>query len=89
MIGVITLVISYPVRLGVTAMFVGLIVLKFFDEWLRYTLVATTRPILFQPIPDQVRSTVQSWVGGIAEPLSMGELGSPFCSPSPFATALA
>ncbi|MFQ4135703.1 Npt1/Npt2 family nucleotide transporter [Nodosilinea sp. PGN35] len=74
-IGVITLVGSYPVRLGVTAMFVGLIVLKFFDEWLRYTLVATTRPILFQPIPDQVRSTVQSWVGGIAEPLSMGGTG--------------
>ncbi|MEA5452773.1 HEAT repeat domain-containing protein [Leptolyngbya sp. CCNP1308] len=74
-IGVITLVASYPVRMGLMAMFVGLIVLKFFDEWLRYTLVATTRPILFQPIPDQVRSTVQSWVGGIAEPLSMGGTG--------------
>ncbi|MBW4463257.1 MAG: MFS transporter [Nodosilinea sp. WJT8-NPBG4] len=74
-IGVITLVASYPVRIGLMVMFVGLIVLKFFDEWVRYTLVATTRPILFQPIPDQVRSTVQSWVGGIAEPLSMGGTG--------------
>ncbi|MBD1876358.1 MFS transporter [Nodosilinea sp. FACHB-131] len=74
-VGVMTLVASYPVRMGLMAMFIGLIVLKFFDEWLRYTLVATTRPILFQPIPDQVRSTVQSWVGGSAEPLSMGGTG--------------
>ncbi|WP_017301192.1 MFS transporter [Nodosilinea nodulosa] len=74
-IGLITLVASYPARLAVSALFVGLVVLKFFDEWLRYTLVATTRPILFQPIPDQVRSTVQSWVSGIAEPLAMGGTG--------------
>jgi len=74
-LGLTTLLVSYPAWLGARAMFVGLVVLKFFDEWLRYTLVATTRPILFQPIPDQVRSTVQSWVGGIAEPLSMGGTG--------------
>ncbi|MBE9158739.1 MFS transporter [Nodosilinea sp. LEGE 06152] len=74
-IGLVTLVLSYPTRLAVSALFVGLVVLKFFDEWLRYTLVATTRPILFQPIPDQVRSTVQSWVSGIAEPLAMGATG--------------
>jgi HEAT repeat protein len=74
-LGLTTLVSSYPARFGAIALFIGIIVLKFFDEWLRYTLVATTRPILFQPIPDQVRSTVQSWVGGIAEPLSMGGTG--------------
>lgn len=74
-IGMATLTISYPGWLGAPALFVGVVVLKFFDEWLRYTLVATTRPILFQPISDQVRSTVQSWVGGIAEPLSMGGTG--------------
>ncbi|HSM82783.1 MAG TPA: MFS transporter [Nodosilinea sp.] len=74
-IGLATLIGSYPARFGVAAMFLGLVVLKFFDEWLRYTLVATTRPILFQPIPDQVRSTVQSWVSGIAEPLAMGGTG--------------
>ncbi|TVQ10357.1 MAG: MFS transporter [Leptolyngbya sp. DLM2.Bin27] len=74
-IGFTTLVVSYPGWLGASALFVGLVVLKFCDEWLRYTLVATTRPILFQPIPDRVRSTVQSWVGGIAEPLSMGGTG--------------
>ncbi len=74
-IGLTTLISSYPARLGATAMFLGLMVLKFFDEWLRYTLVATVRPILFQPIPDRVRSMVQSWVGGIAEPLAMGGTG--------------
>ncbi|MGF1517542.1 MAG: MFS transporter [Nodosilinea sp.] len=74
-IGLATLAISYPGWMGAPALFVGVVVLKFFDEWLRYTLVATTRPILFQPISDQVRSTVQSWVGGIAEPLSMGGTG--------------
>jgi HEAT repeat protein len=74
-IGLLTLLASATAQAAVTVMFVGLVVLKFFDEWLRYTLVATTRPILFQPIPDQVRSTVQSWVGGIAEPLSMGGTG--------------
>jgi hypothetical protein len=50
-------------------------VLKFFDEWLRFTLVASTRPVLFQPIPDSHRTMVQSLVGGIAEPLSMGFTG--------------
>jgi hypothetical protein len=74
-VGTLTLLVSFPVLGGVSALFLGLVILKFFDEWLRYTLVATTRPVLFQPIPDQVRSTVQSLVGGIAEPLSMGGTG--------------
>jgi hypothetical protein len=74
-IGLLTLLGSHPALVGSAVLFVGLIGLKFFDEWLRYTLVATTRPILFQPIPDQVRSKVQSLVGGIAEPLAMGGTG--------------
>lgn len=74
-LGLLILVLSYPGLWGPAALFFGIVGLKFFDEWLRYTLVATTRPILFQPIPDQVRSTVQSLVGGIAEPLSMGGTG--------------
>jgi hypothetical protein len=74
-VGLLTLVASIPLLAGTSALFLGLIALKFFDEWLRYTLVATTRPVLFQPIPDQVRSRVQSLVGGIAEPLSMGGTG--------------
>jgi hypothetical protein len=50
-LGLTTLIMSFPARFSVMVLFIGLVVLKFFDEWLRYTLVATTRPILFQPIP--------------------------------------
>jgi HEAT repeat protein len=74
-IGVLTLAVSHPLFAGTAALFLGLIVLKFFDEWLRFTLTASTRPILFQPIPDSKRTAVQSLVGGIAEPLSMGFTG--------------
>ncbi|MDA0867552.1 MAG: MFS transporter, partial [Cyanobacteria bacterium] len=74
-IGLTTLVSSHGALVGVAGLFMGLIILKFFDEWLRYTLVASTRPILFQPIPDSHRTGVQSLVGGIAEPLSMGFTG--------------
>ena len=74
-VGILTLALSLPIFGGASALFFGLVILKFFDEWLRYTLVATTRPVLFQPISDRVRSTVQSWVGGIAEPLAMGGTG--------------
>jgi HEAT repeat protein len=74
-VGVLTLALSLPIFGGASALFFGLVILKFFDEWLRYTLVATTRPVLFQPIPDRTRSTVQSLVGGIAEPLAMGGTG--------------
>ena len=74
-VGTLTLGLSLPLLGGAAALFFGLVILKFFDEWLRYTLVATTRSVLFQPIPDRVRSTVQSLVGGIAEPLAMGCTG--------------
>lgn len=74
-LGLLTLVASLPQLLGAVALFLGVVLLKFLDEWLRYTLVATIRPVLFQPIPGQVRSTVQSLVAGIAEPISMGATG--------------
>lgn len=74
-ISILTLVGSHPVFLGTVVLFFGMIILKFFDEWLRFTLVASTRPILFQPIPDAQRTLLQSLVGGIAEPLSMGITG--------------
>lgn len=75
-IGSITLVFSWPSILGGVGLFLGLVALKFFDEWLRYTLVASTRPVLFQPIPDSSRTAIQSLVGGIAEPVSMGFTGA-------------
>ncbi|MBD3882527.1 MFS transporter [Phormidium tenue FACHB-886] len=60
---------------GAITLFAGIIVLKFLDELLRYTLVASTGPILFHPIPDASRSRIQSIVRGIAEPLSTGVTG--------------
>ncbi len=56
-------------------LFWGLICLKFLDELLRYTLVASVSPVLFQPLPDTIRSNIQSVVRGIAEPLSIGVTG--------------
>lgn len=52
----------------------GLVLMKFFDELLRYTLFVITSQVLFQPIPDQIRSQVQT-IRGIAEPLSSGAMG--------------
>ncbi|MEO1589893.1 MAG: HEAT repeat domain-containing protein [Cyanobacteria bacterium J06632_22] len=66
--------ISLPQLIGAQALFLSLIAVKFLDEWLRYTLVAAVRPVLFQPVPDRVRARVQSQVG-TAEPLSIGLAG--------------
>lgn len=74
-LGSLALLLSWPGLLGASSLLVGMVVLKFMDEWLRYTLVASTRPILFQPIPDSSRGRLQSFIGGIAEPLSMGGTG--------------
>lgn len=54
---------------------IGVTLLKFVDELLRYTLVASTSPVLFQPLPEAQRSRVQSNVRGIAEPLATGLTG--------------
>ncbi|PZV19700.1 MAG: hypothetical protein DCF20_01165 [Pseudanabaena sp.] len=54
---------------------VGFVVLKFFDELFRFTIVAATAPTLFQAVPDQVRSQIQSFVRGIADPLATGAAG--------------
>ncbi|KAF3888354.1 MULTISPECIES: hypothetical protein [Nostocales] len=50
----------------------GLVVLKFSDELLRYTLVTSSGPLLFQPIPDKIRSYVQALSSGIAEAFATG-----------------
>ncbi len=62
--------ISHP-----TALFISLVLLKFLDELLHYTLFASVGPVLFQPIPDALRSGIQSNVRGVAEPLSTGVTG--------------
>ena len=61
--------------IGALKLFVGIVILKFVDELLRYTFVASTGPVLFQPIPDGIRNRVQSFVRGIAEPLVTGLTG--------------
>jgi HEAT repeat protein/ATP/ADP translocase len=53
----------------------GLVILKFLDELLRYTLVASSGPLLFQPIPDKIRSYLQTLSGGIAEAFAGGMAG--------------
>jgi HEAT repeat protein len=55
--------------------FWGLVILKFIDELLRYTLVVSGSPLLFQPIPDKFRSSVQTLSGGIAEAWGTGIAG--------------
>jgi len=55
--------------------FWGLIILKFLDELLRYTFVASSGPLLFQPIPDKIRSYVQTLAGGVAEAFGAGIAG--------------
>jgi hypothetical protein len=55
--------------------FWGLVILKFLDEILRYTFVVSSGPLLFQPIPDKIRSHLQTLAGGIAEAFGSGIAG--------------
>jgi len=57
---------------GVSSLFIGAIAIKFVDELLRYTLFASAGPVLFQPVPDNVRSALQARVRGLFEYLSTG-----------------
>ncbi|HEY9301758.1 MAG TPA: MFS transporter, partial [Phormidium sp.] len=60
---------------GLVQLFIGLIVLKFADELLRYTFVASTASVLFQPIPDNLRGNIETKARGIAEPVATGLTG--------------
>ncbi|MGB3509063.1 MAG: HEAT repeat domain-containing protein [Microcoleaceae cyanobacterium] len=60
---------------GLFSVFIGLVILRFLDELLHYTLIETTGPVLFQPLPDNMRSDVQTMVNGVAEPFSTGLSG--------------
>ncbi|MEA5617721.1 MFS transporter [Cronbergia sp. UHCC 0137] len=55
--------------------FYGLIGLKFCDELLRYTIVISSGPILYQPIPERLRSRMQTLSGGTAEAIASGLTG--------------
>ncbi|MEH2067262.1 MAG: MFS transporter [Nostoc sp.] len=55
--------------------FWGLIIVKFCDELLRYTFVISSGPILYQPIPEGIRSRMQTLSGGTAEAIATGLTG--------------
>jgi len=83
-IGVFFAVLMPPIGIVITGvlagfapfgLLVGFVVLKFFDELFRFTIVAATAPTLFQAVPDQFRSQIQSFVRGIADPLATGGAG--------------
>jgi HEAT repeat protein len=62
--------------LGGQSFFWGLVGLKFFDELLRYTFVISSGPVLYQPIPERIRSRMQTLSGGTAEAIASGVTGS-------------
>lgn len=72
---IVILGLSSLVLVQLIPIFIGVVLLKFIDELLRYTLVASTGPVLFQPLPEAQRSQVQADVRGIAEPISTGLTG--------------
>ncbi|MEA5581386.1 MFS transporter [Nodularia harveyana UHCC-0300] len=55
--------------------FWGLVGLKFADELLRYTFVLSSGPVLYQPIPENIRSRTQTLSGGTAEAIATGLAG--------------
>lgn len=71
----VVLGLSSLVLFRLMPLFAGVVLLKFIDELLRYTLVASTSPVLFQPLPEAQRNRVQSQVRGIAEPVCTGVTG--------------
>lgn len=60
---------------GIFSVFIGFVILRFLDELFHYTLIETTGAVLFQPLPDHVRSDIQSMVNGVFEPMSTGVTG--------------
>jgi HEAT repeat protein len=55
--------------------FWGLVGLKFCDELLRYTFVVSSGPVLYQPIPERLRSRMQALSSGSAEAIATGGAG--------------
>jgi HEAT repeat protein len=72
--GAIVLVNLFP-TLQSQGFFWGLIGLKFSDELLRYTFVVSSGPVLYQPIPERIRSHTQTMSGGTAEAIATGLAG--------------
>jgi hypothetical protein len=64
--------LSFFPSIQAQTVFWGLVSLKFCDELLRYTFVVSSGPVLYQPIPEEIRSWVQTLSGGTAEAISSG-----------------
>lgn len=73
----ITLISLFNLVPGLQAkgFFWGLVGLKFVDELLRYTFVLSSGPVLYQPIPERIRSRTQTLSGGTAEAIATGLTG--------------
>ncbi|MTJ12931.1 MFS transporter [Anabaena sp. UHCC 0187] len=67
--------LSFFPSLQSQTVFWGLVSLKFCDELLRYTFVVSSGPVLYQPIPEEIRSWIQTLSGGTAEAISSGLTG--------------
>ncbi len=72
--GALALLNLVPV-LQAQGFFWGLVGLKFVDELLRYTFVVSSGPVLYQPIPERIRSRTQTLSGGTAEAIATGLAG--------------
>lgn len=57
-------------------LFWTIVVLKFFYELIHFTLLASVSPVLFQPIPERWRNSIQAEVRGSAEPIATGITGA-------------
>jgi hypothetical protein len=78
LLGAATLIADQVIGLQLSSaeiLFFGIVILKFFDELLRYTLIAGIEPFLFQPLPPEIRNSIQTRVQGIAEPMTTGLSG--------------
>ena len=60
---------------GMSSLYLGAIAIKFSDELLRYTLFASANPVFFQPVPENIRGSIQARVRGGFESLSTGGAG--------------
>jgi uncharacterized protein YciW len=72
--GVLVVVSLFP-AIQTQGFFWGLVCLKFFDELLRYTFIISSGPVLYQPIPERIRSRMQTLSGGTAETIATGMTG--------------
>ncbi len=73
-----------PGTLAILSLFVPLtghrflicvVIIQFLDELLRHTLVSSSSTLMFQAIPDKVRSYVQTLSGGVAETIATASSG--------------